>query len=217
VRSTIRDIRKVVREGYDKIDYQRHYRQDRELTAFEARLLDLLSKNVPESSRILDLGSGPGIPYDAHIVSKGHALIGVDNCPKAIDQAKANVPSAQYVQGDMLLSLTSFEDQSFGGIVSFYAIFHLPRKEHRELFCEMWRMLGPGGVILVTLGTSNSEYGEESDWCGAKMAWSSYPPDVYKRMIVEAGFTLLETEFEGKPGDEEYHLWVLARKASPKT
>jgi hypothetical protein len=80
----------------------------------------------------------------------------------------------------------------------------------------MWRVLRPGGVILVTLGTSDSEHGEESDWCGARMAWSSHSPDVYKWMVREAGFVLLQTELEGEPGDEEYHLWVLARKASHK-
>jgi SAM-dependent methyltransferase len=210
------DIRKIVQEGYDKIDYQKDFRQDRELTSFEAKLLGLLCKNEPEGARILDLGSGPGIPYDAYLVDKGYTLIGVDNCPKSIEQARVNVPSAQYIQGDMLLLLTSFENQSFDGIVSFYAIFHLPRKEHGELIDEMWRMLRPGGVILVTLGTSDSEYGEEPDWYGARMAWSSYPPDTYKRMIMEAGFTLLETEFQGKPGDEEYHLWILAKKADLK-
>lgn len=68
-------------------------------------------------------------------------------------------------------------------------------------------------MFMATLGTSSSEYGEEKDWAGAPMAWSTYDPETYKRMIVESGFDILETKFEGQPGDDEYHFWVLAQKS----
>ena len=44
------------------------------------------------------------------------------------------------------------------------------------------------------------------------MAWSSYDPETYKRLLGEAGFEILEACFEGKPGDDEYRFWVLARR-----
>ena len=81
------------------------------------------------------------------------------------------------------------------------------------LFQKMNRHLKPGGLILVSLGTSDSEYGEEADWCGAPMAWSTYDPPTYEKVIAEAGFTILKSAFEGRPGDEEYHFWVFAEKA----
>ena len=76
----------------------------------------------------------------------------------------------------------------------------------------MHTLLNNGGIILVTLGTSGSEYGEEKDWAGATMAWSTYEPKEYEKMIKDVGFTILEATFEGKPGDEEYHFWVLVKK-----
>jgi hypothetical protein len=43
------------------------------------------------------------------------------------------------------------------------------------------------------------------------MAWSTYDPTTYSKMITEVGLTILEEQFEGSPGDDEYHYWVLAQ------
>jgi ubiquinone/menaquinone biosynthesis C-methylase UbiE len=137
-------------------------------------------------------------------------VTGVDFSQKNINLARKNVPEAEFIKGDF--SMIDFKKESFDAIVSFYAIFHIPREEHRDLFAKMNYLLKKKGIIIVTLGTSGSEYGEEDDWCGAPMAWSSHEPDMAKAIISEAGFTILETFFEGKPGDDEYHFWVLAQK-----
>lgn len=65
---------------------------------------------------------------------------------------------------------------------------------------------------MATLGTSDSDYAEQDDWAGVAMAWSTYEPDTYARLITESGFSILESRLEGRPGDDEYHLWMLAQK-----
>ena len=68
--------------------------------------------------------------------------------------------------------------------------------------------------MLVTLGTSDSGYGEDENWFGSsKMAWSSFSPETYEHMIQGTGFTMVESGYEANPGDDEYHFWVLASKS----
>ncbi|MDO9538068.1 MAG: class I SAM-dependent methyltransferase, partial [Thermoplasmata archaeon] len=163
-------MRKLVKEGYEKGDYLNTYRLDDKIDEypFEKRILDKLTKRLTKGAKILDRGSGPGIPYDSYLVNKGFDVTGIDISQKHVDMARKNVPEAKYIKGDF--SKVDL-NESFHAIVSFYAIFHIPRDEHKALFTRMNILLKKDGIILVTLGTSGSEYGLEEDWCGAPMAW----------------------------------------------
>ena len=71
-------MRKIVETGYDEGDYARHFRSGRELDEREVRLFNKLTENIPQGGRILDLGSGTGIPYDRHLVNNGYDITGYD-------------------------------------------------------------------------------------------------------------------------------------------
>lgn len=207
----MKDIRKVVKEGYEKGAYVKTFRIDTsKLSRFELNMLRELTKKLHKKSKILDLGCGIGAPYDNYFVKKGFDVTGVDFSKKHILMARKNVPKARFIEKDFTKVKFSY---SFDAIVSFYAIFHIPRKENPKLFLKINKLLKPNGLILVSLGTGNEEYGEEKNWAGAKvMAWSTYSPEKYKEIIKKAGFNIIKSVFEGKPGDKEHHFWVLAKK-----
>jgi SAM-dependent methyltransferase len=205
-----KDMRKLVREGYEKIDYVEAYRSNSEPNDMEKNFLNKLIKLIPKHAKILDLGSGTGIPFDKYLVAQGFDMTGIDFSQKQIVLARKNVPEAKYIKDDF--SAFDFEKESFHAIVSFYAIFHIPRDEHKILFAKMNKFLKKEGIVLLSLGSSGSEYGEEEDWFGAPMAWSSYDPDTSMELIKESGFNILDSFFEGEPGDDEYHFWVIAKK-----
>ena len=201
-------MRQIVEEGYDKGDYKGTYRTSNEPNDMEEKFLKKLLNLLPENPKILDFGCGLGIPFDKYLVENNCTVTGIDISQKHIDEAKENIPEAKFIKGDF--SKINFQE-NFDAIISFYAIFHIPREEHKKLFIKMANLLEKDGKILITLGTSGA-YGEEEDWCGTTMAWSNYEPEVYKKLIDESGFKILEAEFEGQPGDEEYHFWILAQK-----
>lgn len=204
-------MRKIVEKGYDRGDYAKVFRSSTKLNSFEQRLFNMLLRRIPPEAAVLDLGSGIGVPYDRFLVDKGCQVTGIDISQKHIDSAIENVPEATYIKGDF--SNLKFAEGSFDAIISLYAIFHIPRIEHVALFRKMHHFLKQKGVILVSLGTSNSEYGEEDDWCGVKMAWSTYDPQTYEKILADSGFAILDAAFEGEDGSGEYHFWVLASKA----
>ena len=201
-------MREIVEEGYDKGDYEGTYRLSDKPDKIQANFLKKLLKLLPQNPNILDFGCGIGVPFDNYLVEHDCKVVGIDISQKHITEAKKNVPKAEFIKGDF--SKIEFQE-SFDAIVSFYAIFHIPKEEHKELFLRMISLLKENGKILITLGTSGG-YGEEEDWCGTKMAWSNHDPETYKRLLDEAGFKILESAFEGEPGCGEYHFWVLAQK-----
>ncbi len=205
-------MRELVKEGYENSHYNAgSFRKDEKLRRIELHFLNKLMGLLPKGEKVLDLGCGPGTPIDAYLVEEGFDVTGVDFCRRLLALAIEEVPQGKFVEGDF--SKIEFDEESFDAVISLYAIFHIPRKEHENLFLRMRRFLKPHGLILVTLGTSGNEYGEEENWCGATtMAWSQYDPDTYREIISNVGFTILDSAFEGEPTDDEYHFWLLAQK-----
>ncbi len=202
-----KDIRKIVEKGYDEGDYQKFFRLNKNLNEMEQRFLDKLLQLIPKNANILDLGSGIGIPYDKYLVKPGCEITGIDISQKHINIARKNVPQAKYIKGD--LSNIDFESGSFDAVVSLYAIFHIPREEHKHLFEKIYIILKEKGPILVTMGMNGMLMAVE-EWIGSEMAWSSYSIEENKKLIQEAGFRLLHVEEEHHY--LEHHLWILAQK-----
>ena len=203
-------MRKVVRDGYERDEYEKTFRADPVLRRMEAGFLDRLAQELPHNGRVLDLGSGTGLPYDGYLAGKGLRVTGVDFSPKHLALARKHVPQAEYIQGDF--TQVAFAPGSFDAVTAFYSIFHIPRREHPALFAKIHRWLKPGGRILFTLGTGDMECDEELEWLVAPMMWSSYPPEENLQILEETGFGVLQTDYEGAPGDAEYHFWLLGMR-----
>lgn len=203
-----KDIRKIVEEGYDSGEYATVFRSSDKLTGFESSFLSQLLALLPNNPKVLDFGCGTGVPFDKYLVSQGCDVVGIDISENHLTQARINVPQATFIKADF--SNQEF-DTSFDAIVSFYAIFHIPREEHEDLLVRMRELLNDQGRILITLGAHDDE-AVVDEWCGSKMAWSSYDSATYKKLLEETGFRIIKSAFEGEPGDKEYHFWVLAQK-----
>ncbi|MFO7794415.1 MAG: class I SAM-dependent methyltransferase [Candidatus Nanohaloarchaea archaeon] len=200
-------MREDVKEGYEEADYEGLYREGREIRPEEEELFQKLFDKLGSSGQILDLGCGTGLPFNRYIIDNGYDLIGVDIAEKHVEKARENVPEAEIVQGDFFE--VDIDNKSLNAVVSFYAIFHIPREEHRELFEQINDWLKPEGYILVTVASTEMENLKES-WNGAEIQWSSYEGTKTLEIIEESGFEIIET-YEEDWRDED-HLWVLASK-----
>jgi len=200
------DMRKIVEKGYDEGEYATHYRKQDKLNKLEVKFLSKLFK-VLKSGKIIDFGSGTGIPYDSYLVKKGFNVTGIDISQKHIDLAKKNVPKAKFVKGEF--STLKLKNNSVDAIVSFYAIFHIPRSEHKKIMKKMYNLIRPKGYILITLGINEMKMAV-GKFIDSKMAWSSYSAEKNKRLVEQTGFKikLLEEEHH----NSEHHLWILAQK-----
>lgn len=209
-RGASRDYRMLVRDGYDACAPT----FNAERAAGSAAALQPLLERLPERSRVLDLGCGAGMPI-AGALSARHDVVGVDLSQAQLALARVQAPGASYVLADM--ASCAFAPHSFDAVVSFYAIFHLPRQEHRPLFQRIRGWLRPGGYLLASLAM-HDEDGYTEEFFGVEMYWSNYGIASYRAMLEECGFQLIE---EGRlphgynnasDAKAETHPFVLAQR-----
>ena len=198
------ESREIVRRGYDSCGPA--YAASRNRFQTERHLENLVSR-LTGGSDILDLGCGSGQPVDAFLMGRGFRVTGIDISEGQIRLAQAALPNGTFINADM--SKVAFRPGSFDAVVSFYAIFHVPRAEHAALLHRASTFLRAGGLFLITMGTTDCEGTE--DFHGARMFWSHYGREKNLRLIREAGFTVISEEIEAT-GDEE-HLVVLAYRS----
>src|SRR5688572_29495207 len=141
------DFKKTVKEGYNTI--ANRYLAERTRDSEDVRLLNDFMERLPADAKVLDTGCGAGIPI-SQMLSERFEVTGVDFSEAQIELAKKNVPNAQFVCEDM--TKLNFPDDAFDGIVSYYAIIHIPREEHEPLLANFYRMLKPGSIALLCLG-----------------------------------------------------------------
>jgi SAM-dependent methyltransferase len=203
------DISQLVQEGYDKIAPR--YLEWSTPSPARLKYFKKLLACLPKPAIVLELGCGAGKPC-TQILAEHAEVIGVDISAAQLALAKQLVPNAQLIHGDMM-SLT-FPSNTFDAVVAFYSIIHLPRAKQDILISRIADWLRPGGHLLANLGTSDNPGSINADWLGSKMYWSSYDVQTNEKMLIGAGFELLETEVveDDEDGELVPFYWVLAKK-----
>jgi SAM-dependent methyltransferase len=204
------DPKQVVAAGYDAMAERYLAWSDLRPSATRLRYLALADKLIPAGADVLELGCGAGIPMTTRL-AVGRNLTGVDISAVQIGLARANVPSATFVQAD--LTTLEFPPESFDAVVAFYSLTHVPRGEHAALFGRIRSWLRPGGVFLASLGVEDTPDEIEADWLGVDMFFSHFSARVNRRLVAEADLIVERAEVDVEPEDrhDARFLWVVAR------
>ena len=107
-------------------------------------LLD--AAGVAHGSRVLDVGTGPGL-VAAAAVARGAAVTGIDFCEAMLTEARRRYPAIDFRQGSA--DALPFADAAFDAVVSNLVVHHLGRPE--QALREVYRVLCPGGRIGFTV------------------------------------------------------------------
>lgn len=96
------------------------------------------------SNPIADLGCGPG-QIGRFVRSHGRTVVGVDISAEMARLASGRLDAALVSDIRQL----PFAGASLGGVVAFYSLIHLPREELDVALAEIYRVLRPGGRLLL--------------------------------------------------------------------
>ncbi len=203
----IEDPKSVVAAGYDKVSETYRPAEDPVAETHYRIWLEPILREVRAGAQVLDLGCGCGIPA-SRLLAERFDVTGLDLSPVQIERARALVPRARFLVGDM--ANVSFPDSSFDVVVSLYALIHVPVAEQRAVIRSVFRWLRKGGLSLMIVG-SGEWTGTEEDWLGVKgatMYWSHMDARTYRQWFEDAGFTILDEVFvpEGKGGHQKFLL-----------
>jgi ubiquinone/menaquinone biosynthesis C-methylase UbiE len=200
---------RVVREGYDRV--ARAYLDARPGDGPDVDLLRHVAERIPATGRVLDGGCGAGYPVMEALSREGLALIGLDLSAGQLGLARTRDPGFVLVQGD--LGRLPFADATFDGVVSYYAIIHVPRADHPKVFRELFRVIRAGGVALVCLGWKDKpEDADPDSWLGVPMYWSHFDADTNRELLARAGFVVEWSRQVPDPMDHGSHLFAFLRR-----
>ena len=198
--------KEIVKRGFNEIASK--YMAARAKDSEDVRLLKELVDHLTKGAKVLDAGCGSGVPVTRYL-ARFFDVTGVDFSEEQIKLARRLVPKAKFVCED--ITDLAFPDESFDAICSYYAIFHVPRTEHRRILQNFSRMLKPQGLALLCMGAGELE--ETADFHGTPMYWSHYGSEKNLRLLRECWYDILWSKIvKDATYPRSAHLFVLAGK-----
>ena len=206
--------------SYDQVadEYVRRIYDELRHKPLDRQLLDRFAAAVrgTGTGTVCDLGCGPG-HVTRYLHDRGVPVCGIDLSPGMIALARGLNPDIKFQVGDMT-ALTS-TDGTWAGITAFYSVIHIPPDRLVDTLREMWRVLMPGGHLLLAF-----HIGDETihldEWWGMKVNvdFFYFSTSSMIASLTAAGFEVEET-FERAPYPEVEHAshraYVLARRPAP--
>ena len=115
------------------------------LTSVEEPAMHGLFDGLPPGCEVLDAACGTA-RHGVAIAARGHRLTGIDRSPPMLEKARAKLPDATFLEGD--LEALPVADAAFDAVVCGLALVHLPALE--RVMAEFARVLRPGGRLIVS-------------------------------------------------------------------
>jgi cyclopropane fatty-acyl-phospholipid synthase-like methyltransferase len=201
------DVEDTVWTSYDRAATEWRATRPASLYPTVERMLATMLAGMPGNARVLDVGCGAGVPIAHALAARGLRVTGLDASPQLLDIARAEVPSAAFVRGDMRTVPTEEIGTDYDLIVAWDSVFHVPRTDHAAVFARFARWLRVGGRLLLSLGGSSGEF--TSEMIGETFFYSGFAPDEALRLLERAGFAIEHSEIDDPRS--RGHLAIIAR------
>jgi SAM-dependent methyltransferase len=202
---------------YDEVasDYVEAFGNELSGKPFDRELLDrvaaVLRDRATTDVPVCDLGCGPG-QIGAYLADHDLPVVGIDLSPGMVAQGRRTYPAIEFEQGDM----TALErpGSSFTGIVSFYAIIHLPRARVPIALAEMHRTLVDGGeLVLAVHEGEQSLHADEMLGHSANLDATLFSLEELTGLVESAGFGVREAhERQPYPTEATTRVYVWATR-----
>ena len=161
---SIHSLSRIIRSSYDTIADEYAKRIDGELAhkPFDCQLLDSFAEQARNQGLVADLGCGPGMVAQ-YLHERGVSMLGIDMSPRMLERAQRLHPDVEF-RGEDFTRLEVLDNQ-WAGIVALYSVIHFPREEVPSVLRDFYRVLQPGGLMLLGFHVG-TEIRHASDWWG---------------------------------------------------
>lgn len=179
----------------------------------DREILHRFSREIGNRKPVWDFGCGPG-NTTRYLKDLAVQISGLDLSEKILEQARGRNPGITFRKGNILD--LEFENDSIAGVVAFYAIVHFTQDQVLTAFREIFRVLQPGGIFLLTYHVGDKTIHIDT-FLSKKVDIDLmlFPTDFISVCLKKSGFEEIDlTEREPYPGIEygSQRAYVFAKK-----
>jgi len=204
-----------VQASYDAVadEYVRRIFDELQHKPFDRELLDRFADRTRGAGLVCDVGCGPG-HVARYLHEHGVQVCGVDLSNEMVARARRLNPEIQFWREDML-ALT-VPNACWAGIAAFYAIVNVPPGDVATVAAEMFRVLRPGGLLLLSFHVGG-ELVHLDQWWDKSVSIDFYffATEKISAELAAAGFEI-ENVTEREPYPDVEHpsrrAYIVARK-----
>lgn len=205
-----------IRDSYDRLadEYARRLFHELENKPFDRALLDRFAAEIAERGEACEMGCGPG-QVARYLRDRGVNVSGLDLSAGMLGHARRLNPDILFRQGDMMV--LDLPDSTFAGIAAFYAIVNIPEQSLPAVFAEMYRVLQPGGLLLLAFHVGTEIICEKELWGQPiSMEFFYFQRAPIQQLLEASGFVIEEVMERGPYAPEVEHqsrrAYIFARK-----
>jgi SAM-dependent methyltransferase len=205
-----------IRTCYDAVaqEYAERFAGELRHKPLDRELLSRLAMEVGDRGEVCDLGCGPG-QTTAYLHDCEVDVCGLDISSEQLREATRLHPGVAFEQGDMLGLPRA--DGTVAGVVAFYAIVHFSPLQLRRALAEMYRVLRPGGRLLLAFHAGEGAVHVE-EFLGRPLTldFAYFRPAAIADELAGAGFDKVEVIERDPYLDVEYpsrRAYVFASKS----
>jgi SAM-dependent methyltransferase len=166
-----------------------------------------LAASLPPGSCVLDAGCGNGVPLTRALIAHGCRVFAVDSSPVMLERFRRNCPDVPTWCAP--IETSDFGGRTFDAAIAWGIIFHLTLDRQRQAIANIASALKPDAPFLFTSGDAPGDDPTSitGQMNGVTFAYFSYGAESYRRLLGEAGCTLVDTHI-----DAGKNMYYLARK-----
>jgi ubiquinone/menaquinone biosynthesis C-methylase UbiE len=140
-----------------RLDYYNYYTESLETAEW---VINLISKHKDLNKlKILDWGCGPGrvVRHLPSLLGSDCKIYGTDYNTKSIEWCRKSLPGIEFNVNTGEASLP-YPDNFFGAIYGLSIITHLSEQNHYNWVNELFRILEPGGLLILSSQGNNFRF-----------------------------------------------------------
>jgi len=200
----------IIARGYDQVADEYAALESAEAPWPRVKRVRAFAADLPQGSRILDVGCGNGLPATREL-ALSHEVTGVDISEEQIVRASANVPTATFIRGDV--REIDLPAATFDAIVALYLIDNIAREDYPALFRRLSELLRPNGRLLLSAEPGEDPW-QPYTWLGVPMFINTVPTHELVQLLEEAGLSVMSTEFETQleGGRQIEYGWIIGER-----
>ncbi len=201
------NTKESIRQSYSQVAqaYAGAFWNELERKLFDRILLNWFATQIPAGESVLEIGCGPG-EVAGFLTRAGVKCIATDHSAAMLENGRKYFPNVRFEVQDFF-HLT-YENDTFGGAVGFYAIVNLVLDEIKEVLAEVKRVLKNGGIFVFSFHIFEGEESKEViDFLDKKidpLAFYFFKVDDIKSLVEKVGYEILDILIRYPYKDVEY-------------